>query len=80
MSDDGFDGIRNWQRPGPFDENWNIEPMDAKAEVLMEAAIEQMDRIGRALVEPDESFSFAERRAACIRLCTNVFDRLNAKK
>jgi hypothetical protein len=79
MSDD-MDWIRNWRPLSPFDETWNLGPMDAKAEILMELAIEQMDRIANRLVEHDEPpISFAERRAACVRLCAEVFDRLHAK-
>jgi hypothetical protein len=67
----------HWRRPGPFDENWNIEPMDAKAEVLLELAIEQMDKITVWLFGHEDLPSLAERRAVCISMCAEVFDRLH---
>lgn len=60
----------------PFDESYNVEPLDAKAEVLMEQAIAQMEHVAIALFGHEDLPSFAERRAACIRLCAQVFDRV----
>ncbi len=55
-----------------------LEAMEAKAEVLMEAVIEQMEAIARDLIEPDElSIAVEKRRAACLQLCADTFDRLD---
>lgn len=58
-----------------------IEAANAKAEVLMEAAIKQMREVERALLEPwDEPFPAHQRRAACLRLCAETFDRLEQQR
>lgn len=55
----------------------SMEAMEAKAEVLMGDAIDAMNEIARSLTEYDEPpIPMAERRAACIKLCAETFDRL----
>ena len=54
-----------------------FEALEAKAEVLMQEAIEMMASIADALTEPDEPpIPVEQRRKACLDLCAKVFDRL----
>lgn len=52
----------------------------AKADVLMEAAINVMEGIAADLAEPDERWPIEHRRKACLDLCAETFDRLTNPK
>jgi hypothetical protein len=58
-----------------------IEALEARAEVLMQEAIEMMIGIADALTEPDEPpIPVEQRRKACLDLCAKVFDRLQGEE
>lgn len=72
------DPISDPPDPGGLDP---FEAWQARAEVLMEAAITAMEGIAADLIEPgEEPFPLERRRQACLDLCAKTFDRLTARQ
>lgn len=72
--------MADWFRGQRFQFMESMEALEARAEVLMADAIEAVNRVADSLVERDEPrISGPERRAACIKICAETFDRLERK-
>jgi hypothetical protein len=59
---------------------FDTDPLEVRAEVLMQDAIELMDEVADRFAGWDgPPISVTARRNACLGLCAEVFDRLNRR-